>query len=212
MFAFVIYYLRPHVNYHFASILSRWIKYEEEVEESADRWSKPHVAVQPLMSVFEVRSCLAKAVMLLDLEVTSLELVADEVVQRMVKKKMLDSSLRDQTRDLLLLHHSTLYTRQKRRVKTGQQLHIIRSLAEIGKRHSAKDVNKLSHVPSHSIVKSATNLGVDRMDPQTAATSANDQHTPDNIESTQVPITFPETTEIQLNDIHIKRKIMSPYR
>ncbi|VUZ39945.1 unnamed protein product [Hymenolepis diminuta] len=137
------------------------------------------------MSVFEVRSCLAKAVMLLDLEVTSLELVADEVVQRMVKKKMLDSSLRDQTRDLLLLHHSTLYTRQKRRVKTGQQLHIIRSLAEIGKRHSAKDVNKLSHVPSHSIVKSATNLGVDRMDPQTAATSANDQHTPDNIESTQ---------------------------
>lgn len=60
----------------------------------------------------------------------------------MVKKKMLDPSLRDQTRDLLLLHHSTLYTRQKRRVKTGQQLHIIRSLAEIGKRHSAKDVNK----------------------------------------------------------------------
>lgn len=46
------------------------------MEESADRWSKPHVAVQPLMSVFEVRSCLAKAVMLLDLEVTSLELVA----------------------------------------------------------------------------------------------------------------------------------------
>ncbi|VUZ39942.1 unnamed protein product [Hymenolepis diminuta] len=144
------------------------------------------------MSVFEVRSCLAKAVMLLDLEVTSLELVADEVVQRMVKKKMLDSSLRDQTRDLLLLHHSTLYTRQKRRVKTGQQLHIIRSLAEIGKRHSAKDVNKLSHVPSHSIVKSATNLGVDRMDPQTAATSANDQHTPDNIESTQLKDDFNE--------------------
>ncbi|EUB57082.1 Electrogenic sodium bicarbonate cotransporter [Echinococcus granulosus] len=53
-----------------------WIKYEEEVEESADRWSKPHVAIQPLMSVFEVRSCLAKAVMLLDLEVMSLELVA----------------------------------------------------------------------------------------------------------------------------------------
>ncbi|KAL5972164.1 Electrogenic sodium bicarbonate cotransporter 1, partial [Taenia solium] len=54
-----------------------WIKYEEEVEESADRWSKPHVAIQPLMSVFEVRSCLAKAVMLLDLDVMSLELVAE---------------------------------------------------------------------------------------------------------------------------------------
>lgn len=51
------------------------------------------------------------------------------------------------------------------------------------------------------------------MDPQTAATSANDQHTPDNIESTQVPITLLETTEIHLNYlIQIKRKIMSPYR
>ncbi|VDO08112.1 unnamed protein product [Rodentolepis nana] len=120
--------------------------------------------------------------------------VVYEVVQRMVKKKMLDPNLRDQTRDLLLLHHSTLYTRQKRRAKTGQQLHIIRSLAEIGKRHSAKEVHKMSHVPSHSIVKSATNLGVDRMDPQAATASANDQHTPDNIESTQVPITILKTT------------------
>ncbi|VDD78096.1 unnamed protein product [Mesocestoides corti] len=59
------------------SDVSSWIKFEEEVEESADRWSKPHVAIQPLMSVFEVRNCLAKAVMLLDLEATSLEQVAE---------------------------------------------------------------------------------------------------------------------------------------
>lgn len=65
----------------------------------------------------------------------------------MVKKKMLDPGLHDQTRDLLLLHHSTLYSRQKRRARTGQQLHIIRSLAEIGKRHSAKDVNKRKFRP-----------------------------------------------------------------
>ncbi|KAL5972165.1 hypothetical protein TSMEX_000104, partial [Taenia solium] len=69
-----------------------------------------------------------------------------EVVQRMVKKKMLEPGFREQTRELLLLHHSTLYTRQKRRAKSGQQLHIIRSLAEIGKRHSAKDVNKRKFV------------------------------------------------------------------
>lgn len=64
----------------FSFRIYRWIKYEEEVEESADRWSKPHVAIQPLMSVFEVRSCLAKAVMLLDLDVMSLELVAGELL------------------------------------------------------------------------------------------------------------------------------------
>ncbi|VDN13623.1 unnamed protein product [Dibothriocephalus latus] len=63
----------------FARPLSpRWIKFEEEVEEYADRWSKPHVAVQSLMSVFEVRSCLAKAVMLLDLEATTLESITGE--------------------------------------------------------------------------------------------------------------------------------------
>lgn len=55
---------------------------------------------------------------------------------------MLPAGLSEQMRDLLLLHHSTLYTRQKRRAKPGQQLHLIRSLADIGKRHSAKDVNK----------------------------------------------------------------------
>ena len=60
----------------------------------------------------------------------------------------------------------------------------------------------MSHVPSHPIVKSATNLGVDKMDPQTTAlgstaaasaavsgavSTSNDQlggasHTPDNTE------------------------------
>lgn len=67
-------------------------------------------------------------------------------MNRLVKKKMLEPGLLDQTRELLLLHHSTLYTRQKRRAKTGQQLHIIRSLAEIGKRHSTKDVKSESLV------------------------------------------------------------------
>ncbi len=69
-------------------------------------------------------------------------MLLDEVVQRMVKKKMLEPGLKDQTRELLLHHHPTLYPRQKPHPNSAQQLHIIRSLAEIGKRHSAKDVNK----------------------------------------------------------------------
>ncbi|BHF83645.1 Sodium bicarbonate cotransporter 3 [Sparganum proliferum] len=150
--------------------VARWIKFEEEVEEYADRWSKPHVAVQSLMSVFEVRSCLAKAVMLLDLEATTLESICETVCERLVRKKQLASDLMEQTKNLLHLHHSTIYSRQKRQ-KGAQQLHLIRSLAEIGKRQSAKEVTKMSHVPSRTLIKSATNLGVNRLDAAAATTA-----------------------------------------
>ena len=37
--------------------LLRWIKFEEDLEEDADRWSKPHIATLSLPSLFELHSC-----------------------------------------------------------------------------------------------------------------------------------------------------------
>lgn len=34
---------------------ARWIKFEEDVEEGGNRWSKPHVATLSLHSLFELR-------------------------------------------------------------------------------------------------------------------------------------------------------------
>ena len=35
---------------------ARWVKFEEDVEEGGNRWSKPHVATLNLHSLFELRS------------------------------------------------------------------------------------------------------------------------------------------------------------
>lgn len=37
---------------------ARWIKYEEHIEEGADRWGKPHVASLSFHSLLNLRRCL----------------------------------------------------------------------------------------------------------------------------------------------------------
>lgn len=37
---------------------ARWIKYEEDVEEGADRWGQPHVASLSFHSLLNLRRCL----------------------------------------------------------------------------------------------------------------------------------------------------------
>lgn len=37
---------------------ARWIKYEEDVEEGADRWGRPHVAPLSFHSLLNLRRCL----------------------------------------------------------------------------------------------------------------------------------------------------------
>ncbi len=36
----------------------RWLKFEEDVEDGGERWSKPYVATLSLHSLFELRSCI----------------------------------------------------------------------------------------------------------------------------------------------------------
>jgi hypothetical protein len=39
---------------------ARWIKFEEDVEEGAERWGKPHVASLSFHSLLDLRRCLEK--------------------------------------------------------------------------------------------------------------------------------------------------------
>lgn len=52
--------------------VSRWIKFEEKVEEGGERWSKPHVSTLSLHSLFELRTCLQTGTVMLDLDGYSL--------------------------------------------------------------------------------------------------------------------------------------------
>lgn len=52
--------------------MSRWIKFEEKVEEGGERWSKPHVATLSLHSLMELKMCIEKGTIMLDLEASTL--------------------------------------------------------------------------------------------------------------------------------------------
>lgn len=56
--------------------LLRWLKFEEDVEDGGERWSKPYVATLSLHSLFELRSCIINGTVLLDMKANSLEEIA----------------------------------------------------------------------------------------------------------------------------------------
>uniref|UniRef100_A0A8D0F8E6 Anion exchange protein n=1 Tax=Strix occidentalis caurina TaxID=311401 RepID=A0A8D0F8E6_STROC len=57
--------LTPHI------FPGRWMKFEEKVEDGGERWSAPHIPVLPLHSLFQLRTCLQKGTVLLDLNAIS---------------------------------------------------------------------------------------------------------------------------------------------
>ena len=58
----------------------RWIKFEEDVEEGGERWSKPHVATLSLHSLFELRKGLLTGTVMLDMDATSIDQVAGKAM------------------------------------------------------------------------------------------------------------------------------------
>lgn len=52
--------------------LIRWIRFEENVEEGGERWSKPHVATLSLHALFELRRGLSAGTVMLDAEATNI--------------------------------------------------------------------------------------------------------------------------------------------
>jgi len=53
-------------------VADRWIKFEEDVEEGGERWSKPHVATLSLHSLFELRKGILSGTVLLDMTAITL--------------------------------------------------------------------------------------------------------------------------------------------
>ena len=58
--------------FHLSILAFRWIKFEEDVEEGGNRWSKPHVATLSLHSLFELRSMLLNGTICLDMAANTL--------------------------------------------------------------------------------------------------------------------------------------------
>lgn len=66
---------RHHPDWHSDSC-RRWLKFEEDVEDGGERWSKPYVATLSLHSLFELRSCIINSTVLLDMRASGVEEIA----------------------------------------------------------------------------------------------------------------------------------------
>ncbi|KAI5704884.1 hypothetical protein M8J76_003221 [Diaphorina citri] len=122
---------------------ARWIKFEEDVEEGGNRWSKPHVATLSLHSLFELRSLLLNGCVMLDLEANSLEQIVDLFIEKLrTTESIPDHESQEKVREALLQRHR--HQHERRKDKDGMRLPIIRSLADIGKNHSSSKIDDVT--------------------------------------------------------------------
>ncbi|NXQ84909.1 S4A4 protein, partial [Nyctibius grandis] len=99
----------------------RWIKFEEKVEDGGERWSAPHVPALPLQSLFQLRTCLQKGTMLLDLDASSFKEIIDKALSGQPEEAEPPPELRERLAALLL--------RQPRHQPTKSPLRLV---AELG--------------------------------------------------------------------------------
>lgn len=114
---------------------ARWIKFEEDVEEGGERWSKPFVATLALHSLFELRKGIMTGTVLLDMDANSLPQITDLVLENMVAHKHLEQENCDRVREVLLSRHRHQHDKQQ-----SKGLPIIRSLADIGRKTSERKI------------------------------------------------------------------------
>ncbi|XP_078062764.1 electrogenic sodium bicarbonate cotransporter 1-like isoform X4 [Mustelus asterias] len=113
---------------------ARWIKFEEKVEEGGERWSKPHVATLSLHSLFELRTCIEKGLVLLDLEASTLPQITETIIDNQIALGLLKAELKEKVTYALLRKH-------RHQTKKSN----LRSLAEIGKTVSSASSPGLTH-------------------------------------------------------------------
>ena len=70
---------RKYIKLQYLDSVFRWIKFEEDVEEGGNRWSKPHVATLSLHSLFELRSMLLNGTICLDMAASNLDDICELV-------------------------------------------------------------------------------------------------------------------------------------
>ncbi|XP_042628989.1 sodium bicarbonate cotransporter 3-like isoform X8 [Cyprinus carpio] len=110
---------------------ARWLKFEEDVEDGGERWSKPYVATLSLHSLFELRSYIINGTVMLDMRANTIEDITDMVLDNMVASEQLDESLREKVRDAVLKRHH-----HQNEKKLSNRIPLVRSFADIGKKHS----------------------------------------------------------------------------
>lgn len=85
---------------------ARWIKYEENVEEGADRWGRPHVSSLSFHSLLNARRCLESGIVMLDVEECDLPHIVYNAVQQMHAYNCIRFEDREKMFHTIMVNHS----------------------------------------------------------------------------------------------------------
>ncbi|WAR10579.1 B3A3-like protein [Mya arenaria] len=149
---------------------ARWIKFEEDVEEGAERWGKPHVASLSFHSLLELRKGLEKGSLLLDLEASELIEVAQRIVEDMVIHDQITSDVKGHVMRTILTKHKfvtmdtvkTLLARNKSSMDLQSMEE--RHQKDVGQHSLMKTLSQssFSQLPSESHIQASANNSVNR--------------------------------------------------
>ncbi|CAK5011520.1 unnamed protein product [Meloidogyne enterolobii] len=123
---------------------ARWVKFEEDVEEGGNRWSKPHVATLSLHALFQLRSCLLHGIILIDSEAESMPELIEHILDEFVAKNDLQESEKMAVRYVLSRRHTHQYEQARHSggssngasSSQGSFLNAVRSISDIGRSFS----------------------------------------------------------------------------
>ena len=95
------------------STMSRWIKYEEDLETERGDWGPPHIASLSFHSLMQLRKRLEQGGFMLDTRTSDLSSLLTDVVSRLVKEGKLEEELKSKVLSVLLYRHRHVQHRHK---------------------------------------------------------------------------------------------------
>ena len=93
--------------------MSRWIKYEEDLETERGDWGPPHIASLSFHSLMQLRKRLEQGGFMLDTRTSDLSSLLTDVVSRLVKEGKLEEELETKVLSVLLYRHLHVQHRHK---------------------------------------------------------------------------------------------------
>ncbi|XP_074908847.1 sodium bicarbonate cotransporter 3 isoform X3 [Buteo buteo] len=193
---------------------ARWLKFEEDVEDGGDRWSKPYVATLSLHSLFELRSCILNGTVMLDMRANTLDEIADMVLDNMIASGQLDESIRENVREALLKRHH-----HQNEKKFSNRIPLVRSFADIGEGLSASHHSLRTGLSASNISLRGENrlsvllnylLPSSRAGTPATSRCTTPVTTPQNTPPSSPTCSHPPTTSAQPSPLQGKELLVSP--
>ncbi|RUS84579.1 hypothetical protein EGW08_007674 [Elysia chlorotica] len=129
--------------------VARWIKFEEVLDEDANRWSKPHVPSLSLNALTTLRKEMRHVPCLLDPDITDFNSLVDKLTSAWIQSGYLDRSHEEAIRVALRKPHRHVHERKLPRPVSGSNLLAVR---ERGLGGSSVSLHSLeSHVTDNEI-------------------------------------------------------------